>query len=61
MTKKEIEAEIAELKSDYVRIQGDLEKATSFGVNTSTGEKQLIEIERQIAELNKKLDEAKKA
>ncbi|SDQ11920.1 hypothetical protein SAMN05216232_0648 [Virgibacillus subterraneus] len=57
MTKKEIEAEIAELKSDYIRIQGDLEKATSFGVNTSKGEKQLIQIEKQLAEFNRKLEE----
>lgn len=57
MTKEQIEAVIVELKSDYIRIQGDLEKATSFGVNTSTGEKQLIKIEKQIAELNRKLDE----
>ncbi|WP_164667520.1 SE1832 family protein [Virgibacillus doumboii] len=56
MTKKEIEAEMAELKSDYVRIQGDVEKATSFGVNTSKGEQQLIEIENRLKELNQKLD-----
>ncbi|MBP1948926.1 SE1832 family protein [Virgibacillus litoralis] len=58
MIKKEIEAEIAELKSDYIRIQGDLEKATSFGVNTSKGEKQLIQIEKQLAAFNRKLEEA---
>ncbi|TFJ93427.1 SE1832 family protein [Lentibacillus salicampi] len=57
MTKAQIEAEIAELKSDYVRIQGDVEKATSFSVNTSAGEKKLIEIEERLAELNKQLDE----
>ncbi|MFB4169854.1 SE1832 family protein [Virgibacillus sp. JSM 102003] len=57
MTKKEIEAEIAELKSDYIRIQGDLEKATSFSVNTSAGEKKLIQIEKELAECNRKLEE----
>lgn len=57
MTKAQIEAEMAELKSDYVRIQGDVEKATSFGVNTSTGERKMIEIEERLAELNKKLDQ----
>ncbi|QKY70537.1 SE1832 family protein [Lentibacillus sp. CBA3610] len=57
MTKKQIEAEMAELKSDYVRIQGDVEKATSFGVNTSTGEKKMVEIEERMKELNQKLDE----
>lgn len=57
MTKDQIEAEMAELKSDYARIQGDVEKATSFGVNTSTAEKKLIEIEERMAELNQTLDE----
>ncbi|WP_010531521.1 SE1832 family protein [Lentibacillus jeotgali] len=57
MTKSQIEAEMAELKSDYIRIQGDVEKATSFGVNTSAGERKLIEIEERLAELNKKMDE----
>ncbi|HLS08645.1 SE1832 family protein [Lentibacillus sp.] len=56
MTKEQIEAEMAELKSDYVRIQGDVEKATSFGVNTSTGEKKMIEIEERMKELNQKLE-----
>ncbi len=59
MTKKEIEAEIAELKSDYIRIQGDLEKATSFSVNTAAGEKRLIQIEKELAEFNLKLEEMK--
>lgn len=59
MTKKEIEEELMDLKSDYVRIQGDLEKATSFGVNTSKGEEQLTEIEDRLKELNRKLDELK--
>lgn len=57
MTKKQIEAEMAELKSDYSRIQGDVEKATSFSVDTSTGEKQLIKIENRLKELNQMLDE----
>ncbi|GGJ82854.1 hypothetical protein GCM10007063_01680 [Lentibacillus kapialis] len=57
MTKAQIEAEMAELKSDYVRIQGDVEKATSFGVDTTTGERKMIEIEERLGELNKKLDE----
>ncbi|GAA0605828.1 hypothetical protein GCM10009001_23870 [Virgibacillus siamensis] len=60
MTKKEIEEELMDLKSDYIRIQGDLEKATSFGVNTSKGEQQLIEMEARMKELNRKLDEVKK-
>lgn len=59
MTKKEIEAELAEIKSDYMRVQGDLEKATSFGNNTSMGEKQLIKMEKEMAALNRQLDELK--
>ncbi|MGY0694736.1 SE1832 family protein [Virgibacillus sp. FSP13] len=58
MTKKDIEAKLAELKSDYARIQGDAEKLTSFGGNTTTAEKKLIELEEEMAELNRKLDEA---
>lgn len=57
MSKKQIEAEMAELKSDYARIQGDVEKATSFGVNTSTGEKKMVEIEERLKELNRQLEE----
>ncbi|GAB4074864.1 hypothetical protein GCM10028778_23670 [Barrientosiimonas marina] len=57
MTKGQIEAELAELKSDYARIQGDVEKATSFGVDTSTGENKLIEIEERVAKLNQQLEQ----
>ncbi|RYG71780.1 hypothetical protein EU245_12865 [Lentibacillus lipolyticus] len=57
MTKKEIEAELAELKADYSRIQGDVEKATSFSVDTSAGEKRLIEIEDRMKQLNRQLDD----
>ncbi|GGB35155.1 hypothetical protein F3157_10660 [Virgibacillus dakarensis] len=57
MTKKEIEAKIAELKSDYVRIQGDAEKLVLVGQNTATAEKKLIELEKEIADMYRKLEE----
>ncbi|WP_407269186.1 SE1832 family protein [Radiobacillus sp. PE A8.2] len=56
MTKQEIEDEIRSLKSDYIRIQSDLEKLDSVGGNTANAEKQLEQIENQLAELNKQLD-----
>ncbi|GAA0435912.1 hypothetical protein GCM10008983_10690 [Lentibacillus halophilus] len=56
MRKQDIEAELAELKSDYSRIQGDVEKATSFSVDTSAGDKKLEEIEDRMKELNQQLD-----
>ncbi|WP_179107265.1 SE1832 family protein [Sediminibacillus massiliensis] len=55
MTKKEIEDRIRELKSDYVRIQSDIEKLDSVGGNTVNAEKQLEEMEKELAELNKQL------
>ncbi|WP_170287642.1 SE1832 family protein [Aquibacillus halophilus] len=57
MTKMEILQTINELKSDYVRIQSDLEKLDSVGGNTTNAEKQLEHIENELAELNKQLDE----
>ncbi len=55
MTKIEIENKIAEVKSDYTRIMADLEKLDSVGGNTSNAEKQLEQLEKELAELNKKL------
>ncbi|WP_226036230.1 SE1832 family protein [Aquibacillus saliphilus] len=57
MTKKEIIEEINQLKSDYVRIQSDLEKLDSVGGNTINAEKQLEQLENQLAMLNKELEE----
>ncbi|WP_062351327.1 SE1832 family protein [Bacillus kwashiorkori] len=55
MTKDEIQQKIAELKSDYVRIQGDLEKLESVGRNVSTAEKQLEEMEKELKMLRELL------
>ncbi|WP_186575916.1 SE1832 family protein [Aquibacillus kalidii] len=55
MSKKDIEDKIEELKSDYVRISADLEKLDSVGGNTANAEKQLEQIENEIADLRKQM------
>ncbi|RLL42830.1 hypothetical protein D8M04_14875 [Oceanobacillus piezotolerans] len=57
MTKKELEAKLAELKSDYVRIQSDLDKLEYVEGRISSAQKQLIRLEDEIAEVNRQLDE----
>ncbi|ASS89961.1 MAG: hypothetical protein C6W58_12625 [Bacillaceae bacterium] len=56
MTKQEIEQRIAELKSDYIRIQGDIEKLESVGGNIEKAEQQLTEIENELANLRTALN-----
>lgn len=56
MTKKDLEAKLAELKSDYIRIQEDMDKLEFVGGRVSSAEEQLIRLEEEIAELNKQLD-----
>lgn len=58
MNKKQLEAKLAELKSDYVRIQGDLDKLEFVGGRVSSAEEQLIRLEKEIAEVNKLLEKA---
>lgn len=55
MTKKEIEDRINLLKSDYIRMQGDLEKKESIGGSTANIEKQLEELEEELANLKHRL------
>ncbi|WP_019414689.1 SE1832 family protein [Paenisporosarcina sp. TG20] len=57
MTSQQIQAEIAELKMDYIRLQGDMEKLESTGHPTmiEKAEQRLGNMEIQLAELNKKL------
>ncbi|MEI3604288.1 SE1832 family protein [Pseudogracilibacillus sp. SE30717A] len=57
MKKKELEAKLLELKSDYVRIQGDMDKLEFVGGRVSSAEEQLIRLEKEIAEVNKQLEE----
>nr|WP_156817041.1 SE1832 family protein [Salsuginibacillus kocurii] len=55
MTKPEIEQKLANLKSDYARIQGDLDKLESIGGNSSGPIRELELIESEMAELNARL------
>jgi len=56
MKKKELETKLLELKSDYVRIQGDLDKLEFVGGRVSSAEEQLIRLEKEIAEVNEQLE-----
>lgn len=56
MKKAEIEAKLAEAKSDYVRIQGDMDKLEYVEGRVSSAEEQLIRLEKEIKELNDALD-----
>lgn len=57
MTKKELEGILDELKSDYVRIQGDLDKLEYVKGRVSSAEGQLIRLEKEIAETRQQLEE----
>lgn len=59
-TKKDLEAKLLELKSDYVRIQSDLEKVVFIRGGAERTEAVLVQLEKEIAEINeqlRKLDE----
>ncbi|HWI48101.1 MAG TPA: SE1832 family protein [Rummeliibacillus sp.] len=57
-TKNELLYQIAELKSDYIRQQGDIEKLESTGYPEliEKAEQRLSDMEKQLAELNKQLE-----
>lgn len=55
MDKKQLEIQLLELKSDYVRIQGDLDKLEFVKGRVSSAEEQLVRLEEEIAEVNKQL------
>ncbi|HLR64336.1 MAG TPA: SE1832 family protein [Pseudogracilibacillus sp.] len=57
MNKKQLETKLLELKSDYVRIQGDLDKLEFVEGRVSSAQEQLIRLEEEIAEVNKQLSE----
>ncbi|MBP2076280.1 SE1832 family protein [Oceanobacillus polygoni] len=57
MTKQQLLAKLDELKSDYVRIQGDMDKLEYVKGRVSSAEEQLIRLEGEIAEVNRQLDE----
>ena len=56
MEREEILREMEELKSDYLRIQADLEKATYVGGDTRQGEQVLVEIEGELKRLRSILE-----
>jgi len=55
LSKKALETKLAELKSDYVRIQQDLEKLIFVDGRASSAEEQLVRLENEIAEIRKQL------
>lgn len=57
LDKQQIEREIAELKMDYIRQQGDIEKLESTGhpQMVEKAEQRLEKMEQQLSELNQKL------
>jgi len=57
MDKKQLEIQLLELKSDYVRIQGDLDKLEFVKGRVSSAEEQLVRLEEEIAQVNKQLKE----
>lgn len=59
LTKSQIESQIAELKMDYINLQGDMEKLESLGHAGSVAEAvtRLEKMEQRLAELNKQLAE----
>lgn len=59
MDKKQIEREIAELKMDYINLQGDIEKFESVGQNrqVTKAEERLGSMEKRLSELNAQLSQ----
>lgn len=60
MNKRDIQKKIDELKSDYIRIQGDMEKLESLGKNGNVAysEKLLEKIELELQQLKCMLNSA---
>ena len=57
LTKDQLEQQIAELKMDYINLQGDMEKLESLGHSDSVKQAlaRLENMEARLAELNKQL------
>ena len=47
--------ELNNLKSDYIRIQEDMDKLEFIGGRVSSAEEQLIRLEKEIAEIRKQI------
>ncbi|MFD1929461.1 SE1832 family protein [Sporosarcina siberiensis] len=56
MNQRQVENAIAELKMDYINLQGDIEKLESTGNDSFVhkAELRLAKLEAELAELNKK-------
>ncbi|WP_438314752.1 SE1832 family protein [Sporosarcina sp. FA9] len=56
MNQRQVENAIAELKMDYINLQGDIEKLESTGNDSfvQKAELRLAKLEDELAELNKK-------
>ncbi|MBY7144808.1 hypothetical protein KFZ56_17450 [Virgibacillus sp. NKC19-3] len=59
MTRQELEAKLQELKSDYARIQGDMDKLEYVKGRVSSAERQLVRLEEEIASINQQLEDRK--
>lgn len=55
MEKKELKIQLLHLKSDYMRIQEDMDKLEFVGGRVSSAEGQLIRLEQEIKEINDRL------
>ncbi|GAK10682.1 SE1832 family protein [Geomicrobium sp. JCM 19039] len=55
MTVQELEQQLRMLKSDYARVQGDLEKIESIGGNPRPVTRQLKQLEEEIYETRQKI------
>ncbi|MGV3244591.1 SE1832 family protein [Staphylococcus sp. 11261D007BR] len=53
----DLASQLQELKMDYVRLQGDLEKRESTSQDTDPLVKQLETIEREIADIRAKMNQ----
>ena len=58
MSIKDLQAKLAELKSDYSRIQEDMDKLEFVGGRVSSAEGQLIRLEKEIADVNTLIEQA---
>lgn len=56
MSKKALLDELDNLKADYARIQSDMDKLEYVKGRVSSAEEQLIRLEKEIAEVYKKLE-----
>lgn len=54
----DLQTHLLELKSEYIRLQGDMEKLGSNGNDISHLERQLVRLEEEIGKVRKQLKES---